>query len=223
MPLSAFTAAGFSPFFYDQVKYIAHDEEGHVVALAAGLQQAGYKPNAACTYAFPMTTPKQFIQIAAVVEGLGVSAYLGGAPLISNKVDYSPFPSLASADIKSGLFDRCWCYSRHRGASSICDQIRPRRDPNVKCVRYASGSERGIFYCQRFHCQLPVQQCCSSSHGLSIIDPCERPSYCAWSGRRFDTKICTSCNLFRKWIAFPIQKILCMVNYSCCSAQVKYH
>lgn len=85
MPLSAFTAANFSASFYDQLKYIAHDEEGHVTYLEAGLTAAGAKPVAACTYNFPMTTPKQFVALAAVVEGLGVSAYLGGAPLITSK------------------------------------------------------------------------------------------------------------------------------------------
>jgi hypothetical protein len=33
-----------------------------------------------------MTTPRQFIQLASVIEGLPVSAYLGAAPAITNKV-----------------------------------------------------------------------------------------------------------------------------------------
>jgi Ferritin-like domain len=85
MPLSAFTAANFSASFYDQIKYITHDEEGHVLYLEAGLKAAGAQPVAACNYSFPMTTPRQFIQLASVVEGLGVSAYLGAAPAIANK------------------------------------------------------------------------------------------------------------------------------------------
>ena len=32
----AFTNAGFSPAFYNQLKYITHDEEGHVLYLEAG-------------------------------------------------------------------------------------------------------------------------------------------------------------------------------------------
>jgi hypothetical protein len=32
-----------------------------------------------------MTTPRQFIQLASIVEGLGVSAYLGAVPAITNK------------------------------------------------------------------------------------------------------------------------------------------
>lgn len=82
---SAFTAANFSADFYSQLKYIAHDEEGHVLYLEAGLTAAGAKPVAACTYNFSMATPKEFISLAAVVEGLGVSAYLGAAADITTK------------------------------------------------------------------------------------------------------------------------------------------
>lgn len=80
-----FTAAGFSPMLYDELKYIAHDEEGHVLYLEAGLTAAGANPVEACTYNFPMTTPKEFVSMASVVEGVGVSAYLGAAADITSK------------------------------------------------------------------------------------------------------------------------------------------
>jgi len=83
--IEAFTAAGFSEAFYDQLKYIAHDEEGHVVYLEAGLKAAGADPVKACEYNFPMLTPKEFVALAATVEGLGVSAYLGAAADITSK------------------------------------------------------------------------------------------------------------------------------------------
>ncbi|KAE9363289.1 hypothetical protein N431DRAFT_357286 [Stipitochalara longipes BDJ] len=80
-----FTAAGFPASFYDELKYIAHDEEGHVLYLEAGLSAAGATPVKACTYSFPMTTPKQFVSLASVIEGVGVSAYLGAAADITSK------------------------------------------------------------------------------------------------------------------------------------------
>lgn len=80
-----FTKAGFSASFYDQLKYVAHDEEGHVVYLEAGLTAAGAKPVKACEYAFPMTTAKEFVALASVIEGVGVSAYLGAAADITQK------------------------------------------------------------------------------------------------------------------------------------------
>lgn len=70
MPMSAFTAANFSASFYDHLKYIAHDEEGHVIYLEAGPKAAGAQPVAACIYSFPMTTPHEFVALASVIEGL---------------------------------------------------------------------------------------------------------------------------------------------------------
>jgi predicted anti-sigma-YlaC factor YlaD len=32
-----------------------------------------------------MTTPRDFIKLASVIEGVGVSAYLGAAPLVTSK------------------------------------------------------------------------------------------------------------------------------------------
>ncbi|KAG4434093.1 hypothetical protein IFR05_010428 [Cadophora sp. M221] len=81
----AFTDAGFSSKFYSDLKYVAHDEEGHVVYLEAGLTAAGAKPVAACEYSFPMTDPKSFVALSSVIEGVGVSAYLGAAPLVTSK------------------------------------------------------------------------------------------------------------------------------------------
>lgn len=83
--LEQFTAAGFDAAFYDRLKYIAHDEEGHVIYLQAGLTAAGAEPVKPCQYAFPMTDPKGFVALAATVEGLGVSAYLGAAADITSK------------------------------------------------------------------------------------------------------------------------------------------
>lgn len=83
--LEEFTDAGFSSMFYDELKYIAHDEEGHVLYLEAGLTAAGATPVAACEYSFPMTTPEEFVKLASVIEGVGVSAYLGAAMDITSK------------------------------------------------------------------------------------------------------------------------------------------
>ncbi|CZR69001.1 related to stress response protein rds1p [Phialocephala subalpina] len=81
----SFVAAGFPAMIYDELKYIAHDEEGHVVYLEAGLTATGATPVAACECSFPMSTPKEFISLASVIEGVRVSAYLGAAPLITDK------------------------------------------------------------------------------------------------------------------------------------------
>lgn len=80
-----FLKAGFSSAYYDNLKYITHDEEQHVELLTSALMAAGYSPVAACTYDFPYTDPKSFVTLASVLEGVGTSAYLGGAGLITSK------------------------------------------------------------------------------------------------------------------------------------------
>jgi hypothetical protein len=70
---------------YNNLKYIAHDEEVHVQVLSAALTAAGVTPNAACTYSFPYTDVLSFITLSSVLEGVGTSAYLAGAPLITSK------------------------------------------------------------------------------------------------------------------------------------------
>lgn len=80
-----FINAGFSSAYYNNLKYITHDEELHVQLLTSALMTAGAKPVAACTYSFPYTDPKSFVTLASVLEGVGTSAYLGGAGLITSK------------------------------------------------------------------------------------------------------------------------------------------
>jgi len=82
-----FLAANFSAEFYNELLFIAHDEEQHVLYLEAGLTAAGATPVKACTYNFgaAFDSSKSFIATAAVIEGVGVSAYLGAAPSIVDK------------------------------------------------------------------------------------------------------------------------------------------
>lgn len=82
-----FMAAGYGANYYNNLKYISFDEQQHVSLLTSALTAAGAKPVAACTYNFPYTDVNSFITLSSVLEGVGVSAYLGGAPLITSK-DY---------------------------------------------------------------------------------------------------------------------------------------
>ena len=71
MPESMFLDAGFTSAYYTNLKYIAHDEEQHVMLLTSALAAAGASPVAACTYNFPYTDPKSFVALASILEGYG--------------------------------------------------------------------------------------------------------------------------------------------------------
>ncbi|EED16603.1 conserved hypothetical protein [Talaromyces stipitatus ATCC 10500] len=80
-----FIAAGFDENFVKNLNFVAHDEEQHVVFLETAIKQAGATPVAACQYNFPITDVTSFVNLATVLEGVGVSAYLGAATAISSK------------------------------------------------------------------------------------------------------------------------------------------
>lgn len=102
---SDFTAAGFTQDFYTNLQKVYSDEmvsaliicapvpsntcadehlQTHVTFLSTAL---GAKAVAEPTFAFPVKDAKSFVGLASVLEGVGVSAYLGAAASIANK-DY---------------------------------------------------------------------------------------------------------------------------------------
>jgi hypothetical protein len=80
-----FMDAGYSATYYNNIKYIATDEESHVLFLQTAITAAGYAPVVACSYNFKFTDVRSFITLSSVLEGVGTSAYLGAAGLITNK------------------------------------------------------------------------------------------------------------------------------------------
>lgn len=98
MPRQNWLDANFTSSFYDQLKFIAHDEEAHVLYLQAGLTAAGAAPVEACEYKFPFTDPKSFVALASVIEGVGVSAYLGAAADITTKAYLTAAASILATE-----------------------------------------------------------------------------------------------------------------------------
>jgi len=76
-----FVAAGFADPFYANLKEVYVDEQTHVAFLAGALGAAAVHE---AMYSFPYTDVKSFISLASVLEGVGVSAYLGAAAAIVN-------------------------------------------------------------------------------------------------------------------------------------------
>ncbi|KAM0722447.1 hypothetical protein Q7P37_001888 [Cladosporium fusiforme] len=76
--------AGAPAAAYARLTEVAGHEKAHVDFLAGALGSAA---TAECTYAFPLSSVAEFLGTASVLEGVGVSAYLGAARQIANK-DY---------------------------------------------------------------------------------------------------------------------------------------
>ncbi|CAR23065.1 ferritin-like domain-containing protein [Lachancea thermotolerans CBS 6340] len=93
-----FVDANFTEDFYTQLKYIVHDEEAHLVFLEQTIRATGAEPVQACTYKLPLDGPAGFVKNLATFEGVGVSAYLGAASLISSKKYLTVAGSILSAE-----------------------------------------------------------------------------------------------------------------------------
>lgn len=53
--LEDFQKAGYSATYYNNLKYIAFDEQSHVQLLSSALTAAGVTPVIPCQYSFPYT------------------------------------------------------------------------------------------------------------------------------------------------------------------------
>lgn len=63
---------------------LGHHEEEHVVALTKAISAAGGTPAKKPTFVFPVTDETTFVGLAYVLENVGVGAYNGAGPSLSN-------------------------------------------------------------------------------------------------------------------------------------------
>ncbi|KAL9111278.1 MAG: hypothetical protein Q9227_004357 [Pyrenula ochraceoflavens] len=98
-----FVAAGFPDPFYTNLQTIAADEKTHVSFLSTALGSAATKE---LQYSFGVTTPRDFVTLSSVLEGVGVSAYLGAAGSIMNKTYLEAAGSILSVEARHSAYIR---------------------------------------------------------------------------------------------------------------------
>lgn len=97
-----FCNAGY-PDVYETLKVIAYDEAQHVALLSGAL---GTSAVSEATYAFPSTDAASFLALASVLEGVGVSAYLGAAAVIADKTYVPIAGSILTVEARHSAFIR---------------------------------------------------------------------------------------------------------------------
>jgi hypothetical protein len=73
---SDFAALGLQPADITNLKSIGATEQTHVTTLTSAIAGAGTQPVQPCQYNFGFTTAAAMVATAAVLENIGVSAYV---------------------------------------------------------------------------------------------------------------------------------------------------
>ncbi|KAL8771024.1 MAG: hypothetical protein Q9209_003443 [Squamulea sp. 1 TL-2023] len=101
-----FESAGFKAPFYANLQTVSKDESTHVSFLTSALKAAGATPVSECTYDFGLDSVNKSIATASILEGVGVSAYLGAAADIMSKNYLTAAGSILTVESRHSAYIR---------------------------------------------------------------------------------------------------------------------
>lgn len=105
-PAQNFQQLGLSQQQISDLTSIGSSEQQHVVQLQSAIAQAGTQPVQPCTYNFGFTDAAGMVSTAAILENVGVSAYLGAAPLVSSSTILGTAGSILTVEARHQTFVR---------------------------------------------------------------------------------------------------------------------
>ncbi|KAF8461915.1 ferritin-like domain-containing protein [Kalaharituber pfeilii] len=105
-PASDFEALGFSAETIAGLQAVGETEAIHVTQLMAAITAQGVTPVPPCTYNFNTPDAATMVATAKVLEAVGVSAYLGAAPLVTGKAVLSAAASIVTVESRHQTFIR---------------------------------------------------------------------------------------------------------------------
>lgn len=105
-PDSDFAALGLTTDQITALKTVGGTEATHVTQLMAAISAAGAQPVQACQYNFGFTTAQAMVSTARVLEAVGISAYLGAAPLVMAKPVLTAAAEIVTIEARHQTFIR---------------------------------------------------------------------------------------------------------------------
>ncbi|PRP72770.1 hypothetical protein PROFUN_07670 [Planoprotostelium fungivorum] len=104
---SSFTAAGLNSTTYSYIQTLASQEAAHASAINYTLTSRGYPSVQPCVYNFPQgiyNNVRSFLSFAARVEQIGVSAYVGAVPYISDPAILEYAATIATVEARHSAY-----------------------------------------------------------------------------------------------------------------------
>jgi hypothetical protein len=105
-PDTEFAALGLAPEQITALKAVGGTEATHVTQLMSAISATGTQPVQACQYNFGFTTAQNMVATARVLEAVGISAYLGAAPLVQMKAVLTAAAQIVTIEARHQTFIR---------------------------------------------------------------------------------------------------------------------